>query len=85
MAGAPNLRSEWNALRPIVEDIRYVIRPYLIRRHELLAPVFDDAGPITAADLDAYVDRTAPHEFGPLWKNYNHGFRLAEVEFWREN
>lgn len=85
VAGAPNLRSEWSALRSIVEDIRYMIRPYLIRRHELLAPVFDDPGPITAADLDAYVDRAAPYEFGPLWKNYNHGFRLAEVEFWREN
>lgn len=85
VAGVPNLQAEWDALRPVVEDVRYVIRLYLIRRHELLAPVFDDPAPITAADLDAYVEGVAPDEFGPLWKNYNHGFRLAEVEFWREN
>ena len=84
-SGARGLAETWDALRPVVEDIRYVIRPYLLRRHDLLAPVFETSDEMSAGDIDGYVQGIAPSEFGPLWQNYNRGFRLPEVEFWREN
>ena len=85
MVGGSRLSKAWDDLRAVVADIRYVIRPYLLRRHELLSPLFKSTTPVTAEYVDHFVQAAAPSEFGPLWQNYNRGFRLPEVEFWREN
>jgi hypothetical protein len=76
--------AEWDALADTVDRIAYVIRPLLVRRHALLRDVL--AGdPLTARELDEVLLGSEGLEFGPLWDNYGRGFRMPEVEFWREN
>jgi tetratricopeptide (TPR) repeat protein len=75
---------EWASLTPLVDRIPYVTRPMLVRRHELLTNVV--AGRQRAPqDFDESLITGGPMEFGPLWENYGRGFRMPEVEFWREN
>lgn len=85
VAGEGGLKHEWDELRSVVEDIRYVIQPYMVARHDLLAPVFGSAEQLDAVALDGYLESVSPSEFGLSWKHYRRGFRLTEVEFWREN
>jgi hypothetical protein len=75
---------EWSELDIVVQRITYEIRPMLIRRHELLAGVLAAGCPMSALAFDECLtaDRI---EFGPLWDNFGRGFRMPEVEFWREN
>jgi tetratricopeptide (TPR) repeat protein len=79
-------REEWEALTRVVDNIAYAIRPLLVRRHELLGEVIQagETMPPRAFD-ECLITRDGPVEFGPLWQNFGHGFRMPEVEFWREN
>jgi hypothetical protein len=77
-------RYEWDALAGTLEQVAYVTRDYLLRRHELLRAAMDDA-PTTGASWDVVLTSSGRIEFGPLWDNYGRGFRMPEVEFWREN
>jgi len=80
-------QAEWSSLAQVVDRIAYVFRPILIRRHELLAGTMaemtDEAMSPRAFDECLVADGRA--EFGPLWENFGRGFRMPEVEFWREN
>jgi hypothetical protein len=76
---------EWTTLTPIVNSITYMLRRYLVRRHELLRPFLCDSGTVTAEEFDLCVVRAHPDEFGKLWNNYGRALRIAAVEFWREN
>lgn len=76
---------EWSALTPVAERIPYSIRPYLLRRHERLAEVIAAGDTMSPAEFDEYLVVRGPMEFGPLWDNFGRGFRLPEVEFWRDN
>jgi hypothetical protein len=81
----PAAQAEWDALTGVVNRIAYPIQPILLRRHELLAEVFATAGAMSPRDFDEYLVVHSPDEFGPLWNNFGRGFRMPEVEFWREN
>lgn len=78
-------REEWRALAATVKQIAYVFQPILARRHELLAKVFADGRPMSPKEFDDYLILNYQEEFGPLWDNFGRGFRMPEVEFWREN
>jgi hypothetical protein len=79
-------QAEWTNLTPVVDRIAYAIRPLLVRRHELLGEVIQ-AGEFMSPRLfdECLVSPARPAEFGPLWQDFGHGFRMPEVEFWREN
>ncbi len=76
---------EWGALDDVVEEIAYVFRPLLLRRHELLAEVMRRREPMSPVAFDTCLIADGPREFGPLWKNFGRGFRMPEVEFWRDS
>jgi hypothetical protein len=76
---------EWADLTPIVSSITYMLRRYLVRRHELLLPFLRDAVSTTAEEFDLCVVRSHPEEFGKLWDNYGRALRVAVVQFWKEN
>ena len=84
VAGTP-VREDWARLDETVRSIAYVTRPFLIKRHELLAEVIAGGEHMTARAFDECLVKGRPPEFGPFWANYGRGFRMPEVEFWREN
>lgn len=78
-------QSEWIDLSEVVSRIAYSIRTILIRRHELLGLVIADGTSMSSRDFDRCLLDAGSIEFGPLWDNFGRGFRMPEVEFWREN
>ena len=76
----------WEGLSETVHLIAYAIRPLLVRRHELLGAVIASGEAMSPRAFDEHlVTSGKPTEFGPLWRNFGRGFRMPEVEFWREN
>lgn len=85
LAGSDSsIKEEWDALKITLEKIAYVFRPILLRRHELLANVFNQP-PMSPSDFDKSLIVDSRSEFGRLWDNFGRGFRMPEIEFWREN
>lgn len=78
-------QAEWGALTDVVERIPYSIHPYLVRRHERLAEVIDAGRRMSPREFDEYLVVHGRMEFGPLWDNLGRGFRMPEIEFWRDN
>jgi tetratricopeptide (TPR) repeat protein len=79
-------QGEWTALTEVVNLIAYAIRPLLVRRHELLGEVIETGESMSPRAFDEHlVTADRPTEFGPVWQNFGRGFRMPEVEFWREN
>jgi hypothetical protein len=79
-------KAEWTQLIPIVDKIAYAIRPLLVRRHELLGEIIETGVTMSPRSFDeCLVSADRPAEFGPVWQNFGHGFRMPEVEFWRDN
>lgn len=76
---------EWRALADVVMRVPYTFGSILVRRHELLSELIASGRQVSAPEFDKYPVVRSPDEFGPLWKNFGRGFRLPEVEFWREN
>jgi tetratricopeptide (TPR) repeat protein len=76
--------TEWRALGGTVARIPYTIRPYLERRHELLTDVLASGATMSALEFDTHLIDTRPVEFGPLWANFGRGFRMPEIELWRD-
>ena len=75
----------WNALEPVLAAIPYMIKQMLQRRHELLGQLMASGRPVSPVEFDEHPPRVAPDEYGPMWDNFGRGFRLPEVEFWRDN
>jgi hypothetical protein len=75
---------EWDDLSVTVDEIAYVFRPLLVRRHELLAEVMRRREDLSPRAFDEYLVSDGTREFGPLWKNFGRGFRIPEVELWRD-
>jgi hypothetical protein len=84
---ASTARAEWTALDDIVGKNAYMFRQLLLRRHDLLGEMMAKVDPATtsAREFDTCLIERNRHEFGPLWNNFARGFRMPEVEFWREN
>jgi hypothetical protein len=78
-------RSEWQALASLALTIAYPSRQIYIRRHELLAQVFEDGVATSAKEFDQVLLLRHPEEFGPLWDHFGRAFTLPAIEFWREN
>jgi hypothetical protein len=76
---------EWEALRDVVDKIAYVFRPLLVRRHELLGGVMGRRSLMSPIGFDECLVANGSQEFGPLWQNFGRGFRMPEVEFWRDS
>jgi energy-coupling factor transporter ATP-binding protein EcfA2 len=76
---------EWDALDGVVEKIAYVFRPLMLRRHELLAKIMGRREPMSPVAFDTCLIADGSREYGPLWKNFGRGFRMPEVEFWRDS
>ena len=86
LAGDTSGRSEeWEELTPVVDSITYMLRRYLVRRHELLRPLLCESVDVAAEEFDLTLVRKHPDEFGKLWNNYGRTLRIAAVGFWREN
>lgn len=79
-----SVAAEWSELTELVRRINYTSTPLLVRRHDLLAELFTSGMTITPEQLDTWVVERYSNEFGPLWDNFGRGFRMPEVEFWRE-
>lgn len=75
---------EWDDLSVTVDEIAYVFKPLLVRRHELLAEVMRRREDLSPHAFDEYLVSDGTREFGPLWKNFGRGFRIPEVELWRD-
>ncbi|MBS1871017.1 MAG: AAA family ATPase [Actinobacteria bacterium] len=72
--------AEWVRLSELVVQIPYVIRTYLIARHELLEDVMRRRDATSPVEFDTcLLDRS---RFGPLWDQLGRGFRTPEVEWW---
>jgi tetratricopeptide (TPR) repeat protein len=74
----------WKSFVDVLQAIPYTTRPFLLRRHQLLGTLFESGRTLDAIAFDEYLPRTFPNEIGPQWDNYGRGFRLPEVEFWRD-
>jgi hypothetical protein len=85
VSGDRAVLAEWDRLGEVAQRIAYTFRPILIRRHHILRDLIADSPTISAREFDDYPLASHPNEFGPLWNNFGHGFRMPEVEFWREN
>jgi hypothetical protein len=79
--------ADWSSLAKVVDQIAYSFRPILIRRHQLLAETMTGTSGevMSPSEFDVHLVRGGKSEFGPLWDNFGRGFRMPEVEFWREN
>lgn len=77
--------ADWAELSDTVDRIAYVFRPLMVRRHELLEEVLRKRKPMSPHAFDEHLVAGGAREFGPLWKNFGRGFRMPEVEFWRDS
>lgn len=75
----------WSALDPLLAAMPYMITPMLQRRHELLGRLMASGRSVTPVQFDEHALEAAPGEFGRLWDNFGRGFRLPEIEFWRDS
>lgn len=82
-AAPADVLEEWAGLDAVVRRIPYLIRPILIRRHELLAQVMRDPAGMSPLEFDACLLAEGAAEFGPLWDQMGRGFRMPEIEWWR--
>ncbi len=73
-------RLGWMALTEVVERIPYLIRRYLIPRHELLGEVMERGDALSSVEFDTCL--LGVSRFGPLWDQLGRGFRMPEVEWW---
>lgn len=78
-------RSEWLALTDTASASNYTDRDVLLLRHELMTDVIDAEERMTAAEFDRCLIERHPDRFGPLWRNFGHGFVLPALEFWRDS
>lgn len=78
--------AEWEGLAQLVSQITYMFRPLLIRRHQLLGEVMARTAkaPLSPQEFDECLIADGTSEFGRHWRSFGRGFRLPEVEFWRE-
>lgn len=72
---------EWIELAGVVEEIPYLIRKYLIPRHQLLGDVMELREAAQPVEFDECL--VAEDRYGPLWDQLGRGFRMPEVEWWR--
>ena len=75
----------WNTLDSLLAAMPYMITPMLRRRHELLGRLMARGQRVTPGEFDEHAVRAAPDEYGPMWDNFGRGFRLPEIEFWRDS
>jgi tetratricopeptide (TPR) repeat protein len=74
-------RAEWADLTELIERLPYPIRPYMVRRHELLHESMDED--MSSQQFDQCLLATKRTEFGPFWSQLGRGFWLPEIEWWR--
>jgi hypothetical protein len=72
--------TEWVGLSNLVTQIPYVIRTYLIARHEMLEEVIRSGDVASPVEFDECL--LGKSRFGPLWNQLGRGFRAPEVEWW---
>ena len=75
----------WDDLTPVVDRIAYTIRSILVRRHHLLGAVLGARRAMTPIEADECLIVDRPPEIGPVWTSLGRGFRLPEVEIWRDD
>ncbi|TMK57628.1 MAG: hypothetical protein E6G51_05185 [Actinobacteria bacterium] len=81
VCGDGSAKAEWDALGDLVTQIPYLIRRYLIARHQLLGEVMARGEASSAIEFDECLVRTP--RFGRFWDQLGRGFRMPEVEWWR--
>jgi hypothetical protein len=77
--------AEWRALTEVVRARNYVDRDIVVHRHELIGELIEAGELMSASRFDTILIERYPDRFGPLWKNFGHGFALPALELWREN
>jgi hypothetical protein len=74
----------WREIASLIDRIAYVFTNYLRRRHELMIDAFAAVPHFDAAGWDRFLVRDGRQEVGPCWDNFGRGFRMPEIEFWRD-
>lgn len=77
-------RKIWQSLEETVRKIPYTSAAYFIKKHELMWSAFDDVPTGNGVAWDTHLTTTGRREVGPSWDNYARGFRMPEIEFWRD-
>ena len=70
----------WAEISEVVQRIPYLIRRYLILRHELLGEVMERGEALSPREFDECL--LGVDLFGRLWDQVGRGFRMPEVEWW---
>ncbi len=78
-----NARRRWTGLTKLANRIPYVTRPYMVRRHALLAQEMARGEPMSARQFDECLVVERPPEIGPCWTEIGRGFWMPEIEWWR--
>jgi tetratricopeptide (TPR) repeat protein len=76
-------QTEWTRLTGLIKRLPYPIRPYMIRRHEMLREVIEVGEEMSALEFDQCLLADKRPEFGPFWNQLGRGFWLPEIEWWR--
>ena len=77
-------RELWASLSPLVEKIPYTPVTYFKTKHTLMQSAFEDVQSGDGVAWDTYLTSACRREVGPCWDNYGRGFRMPEIEFWRD-
>jgi tetratricopeptide (TPR) repeat protein len=80
VAGVAGAAAEWAELARLVTQIPYLIRDYLIPRHEMLSEIMQRGEATSPVAFDECL--LGSTRFGPLWDQVGRGFRMPEVEWW---
>jgi hypothetical protein len=75
----------WREIAPLIDSIPYTFTPYFRRKHELMLEAFQSVPGGDAAAWDRFPLEGGRQEVGPCWDNFGRGFRMPEIEFWRDN
>lgn len=75
----------WQSLGSLVEKIPYTPVAYFKTKHELMLSAFNNVRPANGAAWDTHLTANGQREVGPCWDNYGRGFRMPEIEFWRDS
>jgi hypothetical protein len=80
----PDPLSAWSQLEPQLVELHQPLRPFLCRRHELLATAFSDISPGDITGWDDYLQTRHPRQLGRPWTFYGRGFLLTDIQHWSD-
>lgn len=74
----------WDSLAPLVDRIPYTAKAYFKRKQALMRGAFEAVPAGDAVGWDRFLIDMPTREVGACWDNFGRGFRMPEIEFWRD-